>query len=224
MIAFLVLRSSGSGDSQLVPTRSRGLLAPAASGHSRERMTSSVKSLPLGQVRLEIVARHPASQHWGGQIVRWDLGGVGHLKRVRTGRARETEPGVTRMTTTVAMARAGRFRFVAFRGPGRAPYVGTGIAPAGYPRAGAIAAAASYLAHRSGYTSFAVIDSDGRITAGTCTAPSSPPASSRRCCWSPISARWPAKRKPPQGRPVTARADDPPLRQRRRDRRLGTGR
>jgi hypothetical protein len=163
VIAFLVLRSSWSGDSPPAATQGRDPVAQSASGHSRERVTSSAKPLALGRVRLEVVDHHPASQHWDGQIVRWDLGGVGHLKQVRTGRARETEPGVARMTTTVAMARAGRFRFVAFRGPSRSPYVGAGVAPAGYPRAGAIAAAASYLAHRTGYTSFAVVDSEGRM-------------------------------------------------------------
>lgn len=95
-------------------------------------------------------------------------------------------PGVTRMTAVVRLPRAGTFRFAAcfsaprqaafglagshgpcgrreFRGPASSPYVGAGIAPSGYPRHTAVRVAARYLRGRAGFTSFAVVDSEGRI-------------------------------------------------------------
>ena len=51
-----------------------------------------------------------------------------------------------------------------FRGPRSSPYLAEGVAPAGYPGSGAIAAAASYLRRRTGYTAFAVVDSEGRMS------------------------------------------------------------
>lgn len=91
------------------------------------------------------------------------------------------------MTAIVVLPQAGRFRFAAcfsapmqdafglgsshgpcgahhFRGPRTSPYVGAGVAPTGYPRPNAVAAATRYLNRRTGYTSFAVIDSEGRMS------------------------------------------------------------
>lgn len=162
----------------------------------RERVSASVRYLPVGRVRLDIVSRHRLGVRWGGQTVHWYLGTGrdGRPQPVRIGRTRETRAGVTRMTTTLTVPQAGPFRFAAcfsallqntlgmasshgpcgpdhFRGPANSPYVGAGVAPPGYPGAGApgypgagaIAAAASFLKRRSGYTAFAVIDSEGRI-------------------------------------------------------------
>ncbi|MEA2428980.1 MAG: hypothetical protein QOF37_2608 [Thermoleophilaceae bacterium] len=43
-------------------------------------------------------------------------------------------------------------------------FLGRGSAPAGYPFAPRVAAARSYLAHRTGRTAFAVVDSEGRLS------------------------------------------------------------
>ncbi len=155
----------------------------------RERVRSAVSFLALGRARLNIVSRHRPGVRWGGRTVHWYLGAGarGRLRRVTSGRTRESTPGVTRMTTVITLPQAGRFRFAAcfsapmqgrlgfgsshgpcgrhhYRGPPASPYVGAGVAPAGYPRPGAIAAATAYLDRRSGYTSFAVIDSEGRMS------------------------------------------------------------
>jgi hypothetical protein len=154
-----------------------------------ERVRSAVSYLSLGRARLAIVSRHPSDAHWGGRPVHWYLGvgASGRLRKVAVGRTRETTPGVTRMTVIVTLSQAGRFRFAAcfsaplqdafglgsshgpcgphrFRGPATSPYVGAGVAPSGYPGSGAIAAATGYLDRRAGYTSFAVIDSEGRMS------------------------------------------------------------
>jgi hypothetical protein len=153
-----------------------------------ERVSADARDLPLGRARLDVVSRHRAGIHWGGRTVHWYLGeGTdGRLRRVATGRTRESSAGVTRMTTTVALPHAGHFRFAAcfggphqntlgrtrshspcgahhFRGSAASPYVGAGVAPRGYPGPAAIAAARAYLGQRGGYTSFAVLDSDGRM-------------------------------------------------------------
>ncbi len=160
--------------------------APAA---SRERVTSSVEYLPLGRARLTVVSRHPPNVHWGGRTVYWyrSFRARGRLRRIAVGRTREPQRGVTRMSATIALPTAGRFRYAAcfsarkqnalglggshgpcgwhhFRGPADSPYAGRGIAPAGYPRSGSIAAATRYLKRRSGHTAFATIDSQGRMS------------------------------------------------------------
>jgi hypothetical protein len=162
VVGYFVFRGAGDGTVIASPRQGPGSKATFAASH--ERLTGSEKYLPLGRVRLDVVARHPAGAHWGGRTVWWSLGpgADGRLKRVKTGRARETTPGVTRMTTVLTLPHAGRFRFAA-RGPGATHYVGAGVAPAGYPPRPAIESAAAYLDKRTGYTSFAVIDSEGRM-------------------------------------------------------------
>ena len=160
--------------------------APAA---ARERVTAKVSYLPLGHARLSVVSRHPPNLHWGGRSVHWyrGAGSRGRLRRVAIGRTREVRPGVTRMNLTIALPRAGPFRFAAcfsaprqnalglgrshgpcgrhrFRGPASSPYKRSGVAPTGFPRPAAVAAAARYLARRDGYTAFATVDSEGRIS------------------------------------------------------------
>jgi Beta-lactamase enzyme family len=159
---------------------------PAA---SRERVTSSVEYLPPGRARLTIVSRHPANLHWGGRTVYWyrSLRARGRLHRVAVGRTRDVKPGVTRMNVTITLPVAGRFRYAAcfsapkqnalglgrshgpcgrhhFRGPAGSPYMGADVAPAGVPRPAAVATATRYLKRRSGYTAFATIDSQGRMS------------------------------------------------------------
>jgi hypothetical protein len=179
--------ASGGGSS-----RSPGASVRSPGGRSTrlssERVTSSVTYLARGHARLELVSRHPPGLRWGGESVHWYLGtgSSGPLPFVKIGQTRETSRGVTRMTVRVFIPRAGHFRFAAcfraprqntsglpgshgpcganhFRGPADSPYIGTGIAPRGYPGPAAIAIASSYLGDRSGYTAFAVIDSEGRI-------------------------------------------------------------
>jgi Beta-lactamase enzyme family len=160
----------------------------AAPAPKRERVTATVRYLPLGRARLTIVSRHPPNLRWGGRPVYWYRGlrARGRLPRVRVGRTREVRPGVTRMRTTIALPAPGRFRFAAcfsapqqnrlglgrshgpcgrhrFRGPARSPYLRSGVAPAGYPGPAAVAAATRYLKRRSGYTAFATVDSQGRM-------------------------------------------------------------
>ena len=162
--------------------------APGATAGSEE-VRSTVSYLSLGRARLNVVSRHPSDVRWGGRTVYWYVGSGagGRLRRVTVGHTREATPGVTRMTAIVTLPQAGRFRFAAcfsapkqdalglgsshgpcgahhFRGPATSPYVGTGVAPAGYPEPGAIAAAGGYLGRRTGYTSFAVLDSEGRMS------------------------------------------------------------
>jgi len=166
VVGHLAIGTETVGDGSAPASGGQKLLAMGVATGDRDRVTTKVKYLPLGRARLIVVSRHPARLHWGGRAVRWyiGLGDGGRLKAVARGRTREPAPGVTRTATTVELARAGRFRFEArFAGPGGSPYVGTGAAPAGYPRRAAIAAARSYLGGRDGYTSFAVIDSEGRM-------------------------------------------------------------
>ncbi len=154
----------------------------------RERVTAKVRYLPLGRARLLVTSRHPRNLHWGGRSVYWylSLRARGRLRRVEVGRTREVKPGVTRMSATIRLPSAGRFRFAAcfsapqqnalglgrshgpcgrhrFRGPRSSPYAGSGAAPVGYPGPAAIRAARRYLRQRSGLTAFAAVDSQGRI-------------------------------------------------------------
>ncbi len=167
------------------PRASTGPRAPTG----KERVRSAVSYLSLGRARLNIVSRHRPGVHWGGRTVHWYVGAGarGRLRRVSMGRTRENTPGVTRMTAVIMLPQAGRFRFAAcfsapkqvalglgsshgpcgahhFRGPATSPYIGSGVAPVGYPGPGAVAAASGYLGRRAGYTSFAVIDSEGRMS------------------------------------------------------------
>lgn len=159
----------------------------AAPGPKRERVSTKVHYLPLGRARLTVVSRHPAGLHWGGRTVYWYRGfRGGRLRRVAVGRTRDVKPGVTRMRVTIALPVAGPFRYAAcfsapqqnrfglgkshgpcgrrrYRGPAVSPYLGSGVAPVGYPQPTSVAAANRYLRRRSGYTAFATVDSQGRL-------------------------------------------------------------
>jgi hypothetical protein len=155
----------------------------------REQVRTAVTYLSLGRARLDVVSRHPRRAHWGGRPVRWYVGEGrrGTLRSVKVRRTREARPGVTRMTAVVRLPRAGPFRFAAcfgaprqarfglagshspcgrelYRGAPRSPYIGAGSAPSGYPRPSARIAAARYLDGRGGYTAYAVLDSQGRLS------------------------------------------------------------
>lgn len=163
--------------------------ADARAVAGRERVRTTVVYMPMGRARLSVVSRHPRRARWGGRPVRWYLGEArrGRLRSVKLRRTREARRGVTRMTAVVQLPQAGPFLFAAcfsaprqdrfglagshgpcgrnrFRGPARSPYIGTGFAPAGYPRPRARIAAARYLDRRGGYTAYAVVDSQGRIS------------------------------------------------------------
>jgi hypothetical protein len=187
-LGYIAVHPSGVGGGGATGTPRPELVSEAVTRRTRERVGHDQRYLPLGRVRVGFVSRHPSHLHWGGRSVVWYLGAGagGRLTRVKSGRTRESAPGVTRETTILTLPRAGRFRFAAcfaapsqnalglgsshgpcgadrFRGPAASPYIGVGVAPAGRPRRGRVAAAAHYLAGRDGYTSFAVIDSEGRM-------------------------------------------------------------
>jgi hypothetical protein len=159
--------------------------APAA---ARERVSGKVEYLPPGRARLSVVSRHPANLRWGGRAVYWyrGAGTRGRLRRFAVGRTREVKPGVTRMSIAIGLPAAGPFRYAAcfsaprqnalglgrshgpcgrhrYRGPASSPYKRAGVAPTGFPRPAAVAAARRYLDRRSGYTAFATVDSEGRM-------------------------------------------------------------
>jgi Beta-lactamase enzyme family len=185
-LAAYVARANAAAPDRQGPSP-RGVAGRSAA-FGRERVRGAVAYLPFGRARLNVVSRHPVSAHWGGRTVHWYLGegANGPLRGVAVGRTREATPGVTRMTAIITVPQAGRFRFAAcfsaplqnslglagahgpcgarrYRGPPSSPYVGAGVAPAGYPGPGAIARASRYLDRRNGYTSFAVVDSEGRM-------------------------------------------------------------
>jgi hypothetical protein len=165
------------------------ICSTAIAAPNGERVSTKVDYLPLGRARLSVVSTHSTDLHWGGQAVSWYLGAgtSGPLRRVAAGRTRDVAPGVTKTTTTVVLPQAGRFRYAAcfsapmqnalglgsshgpcgphhFRGPASSPYVGTGVAPVGYPEPTAVASATRYLDRRIGYTAFATVDSEGRMS------------------------------------------------------------
>lgn len=188
VVAYLVVHQPTAGGGGAPGPRMRELASLRIAKGARERVSVDATALSLGRVRLDFVSHHPTGLRWGGREVSWYLGSGrgGGLERAGTTRTREARPGVTRATTVLTLPRAGRFRFAAcfaapladalglpgshgpcgahqFRGPDDSPYVGTGVAPAGRPGRRPIAAAARYLAGRDGYTSFAVVDSEGRL-------------------------------------------------------------
>jgi beta-lactamase family protein len=178
-----------SAGSPAEPSAEKGPRWDVRAALGRERVHARVAFLSLGRARLNVVSRHPRRARWGGHKVRWYLGAGarGPLRSVKVRRTREATPGVTRMTVVVRLPRAGPFRFAAcfsarrqdarglasshgpcgrrvFRGPASSPYVGAGVAPQGYPGRRAVDAARDYLRRRGGYTSLAVLDSEGRMS------------------------------------------------------------
>jgi hypothetical protein len=159
-----------------------------------ERLDARERALPLGRVRVSVSSRHPKDLRWGGRRAYWYVAQGGRrFRRVVRSRTHQVR-GVTTAAVALPIARAGRFHFlVCFSAPGDhalgppqaharchhrtidgrpesrfrksvTHFEGSGTAPAGYPLAPRVGAAARYLRGRSGYTAFAVVDSEGRMS------------------------------------------------------------
>jgi hypothetical protein len=158
-----------------------------------EIISSKLKDLPLGRMRLTASSKHPADLKWGGKRAYVFVAQGARYKLVA--RPRTTGTGqTTRLKADFPVAKAGKFRFLACfsvpnaraMGPSDqhafchkhsfvpkshkplrksiTAFEGTGTAPAGYPSAARVRAAARYQGNRSGRTAFAVIDSQGRLS------------------------------------------------------------
>jgi hypothetical protein len=144
------------------------------------KIVTRVRALALGRAAVKILVFHPKDLRWGGAPVRWSFasGARGRFSTAPATRTVRLSPYVTVVRTIVALP-AGSFRWRAcFHAPGdlalldprRPPGCtgwgdqGGGDLPVGYPGAGAVARAASYLATRTGRTAFAVEDTEGRIS------------------------------------------------------------
>jgi len=152
-----------------------------------ELITARVRRLPLGRAKIAIRTRHPRDLDWGGRRSVWYLS-LGHRTphRVKATMTREIRPGVTRLAAVLRIPAPGKFRYAAcfdaasrralggpgthprcahghFRGGRHARYQGRGRSPFGDPGKRRIARAKSVLASRAGYTSFAVVGSEGRM-------------------------------------------------------------
>ena len=159
-----------------------------------EVITSKLTPLGLGRMRLKLTSRHPNDLKWGHRRAYVFVAqGSSRFKLVAKPRTTQSGEK-TRLTADFPVAKAGKFQvFECFSAPRDralgAPdqHVGchhhsfvpnphkrrhksiqafeaTGIAPLGYPSAGRIAAAARYQGSRSGFTAFAVVDSEGRLS------------------------------------------------------------
>jgi hypothetical protein len=159
-----------------------------------ERLTAKLTPLGLGQMGLKLTSRHPSDLKWGGRRVyvfvaqgsqRFRL-----VARARTSQKGE----VTRLTADFPVADAGKFTvYTCFDAPNdhalgapdqhsschrhsfiRKPhkvrhrsiqaFEKNGTAPVGYPSPARIRAAAKYQGARAGFTAFAVVDSEGRLS------------------------------------------------------------
>jgi hypothetical protein len=159
-----------------------------------EIMTSRLTSIGLGNMRLKLTSRHPSDLEWGKRRVYVFVAqGSQRFKLVARARTSQ-KGEVTRLTTDFPVADAGKFQvYTCFDAPNdralgapdqhskchhhsfvRKPHKArhrsiqafekTGIAPVGYPSPKRIAAAAKYEGARAGFTSFAVVDSEGRLS------------------------------------------------------------
>jgi hypothetical protein len=188
MVATVAANSDGSFSFRVVPdrnTRYRVILAGTQAAalvqvSVADPLQVKVDPLPLGRAKVTIALEQPRDLRWGGARVHWSfaLGSHGRFVAAPTTRTRELRPGLTVLSTSVALP-AGGFRFRAcfdvsgagaLLDPGRPPgcsgrgYSGYGTLPVGFPSPRAVAVAASYLARRAGRTAFAVIDSQGRLS------------------------------------------------------------
>jgi hypothetical protein len=158
---------------------SSGARASAGVGVVGEAVTNA-RALPLGRARVTLVIFHPRDLAWNGARVRWWFasGPRGRFLAAPATRTRRLSPYVTTARIALALP-AGRYEYRAcFRAPGahallnprRPPgcsgrgYHGSGSLPAGFPAPRTIARAGRYLAARSGFTGFAVVDSEGRLS------------------------------------------------------------
>jgi Beta-lactamase enzyme family len=143
----------------------------------------NASSLGPGRVRLSIRLGHALHAGSSARVrASWFAAprGTRAFRLLAATRTRELAPGLTYASATIdPPAKRFRYRVCLRPGWGRAmarrtgsgvcgglAYSGDGrgIPVAPYPSAGAIAAAARYLAGRAGRTSFAVVDSSGRLS------------------------------------------------------------
>jgi hypothetical protein len=138
-----------------------------------------VQALPLGRAGITIIIHHPADLHWSGTTARWFFKTSAHPTFYQAPSTQTTR--LNARTTEVhktAVLPAGHFSWrVCFFVPGehallntrRPPgchdrgYYGNGSLPVGFPGPAAISRASNFEAGRIGRTSFAVIDSEGRL-------------------------------------------------------------
>jgi hypothetical protein len=159
-----------------------------------EILTSKLRALKLGRMRLNLTSRHPKDLKWGGRRV-YVFVAQGSQRYRLVAKTRTKQSGQkTSLSATFPVKNAGKFEvYTCFSAPRDralgAPsqhvachhhsfvrkshvrrnrsitaFEASGSAPAGYPSAARIAAAAKYEASRSGYTAFAVVDSEGRLS------------------------------------------------------------
>ena len=181
-------RRTGSFALTVSPDRNTRYRAVVSSGGPPASVTVGVigeavtktRALALGRAQVTLVLFHPRDLPWNGARVRWWFasGRSGRFVAAPATRTRRLSPYVTMARTAVALP-AGRYRFracldapqaLALLNPRRPPgcsgrgYHGGGFLPVGFPGPGAVARAGRFLATRAGYTGFAVMDSEGRLS------------------------------------------------------------
>jgi hypothetical protein len=138
-----------------------------------------VQALPLGRAGITLIVHHPADLHWSGTKARWFFKTSAHPTFYETpSTVTERLNAKTTELHKVVVLPAGNFRWrVCFFVPGehallntrRPPgchdrgYYGNGSLPVGFPGPAAISRAIHFEAGRIGRTSFAVMDSEGRL-------------------------------------------------------------
>lgn len=160
---------------RVVHTSASARVQVAVVGRTKER----TKAISLGRAKIVIVVYHPFGLDWRhGQVKWWFASGSNSFHAGPT-----TSPirlGNHRLELVVKTALpAGPYRWRAcFHAPGdhaltsahpppgchAQGYTGRGRLPQGFPGPRMIARAEQYLAQRSGTNSFAVVDSEGRIS------------------------------------------------------------
>ena len=157
-----------------------------------EKLTPRLTPLGLGQMRLKLASRHPSDLNWNKRRV-YVFVAQGSSRYRLVARTRTTQNGrTTRLSVDFPVADAGKFKvFECFSAPtGRAlgspnqhvdcphhsfvpkahprrsiqAFEASGVAPVGYPSPKRIASAARYQGNRAGFTAFAVVDSEGRLS------------------------------------------------------------
>jgi hypothetical protein len=148
------------------------------------------RKLVPGRVSLSLVITHSSHFRWRGETVFWYVRKLGDHAFALAARSRAREPrrGTTSASVTVSpparrfafraclepsdltgvgpqptKARCPRHSFKPGRHPSGLSFDGTGRGDLAYPGKANIAAARRYLAHRSGRTAFAVVDSAGAL-------------------------------------------------------------
>ncbi len=146
--------------------------------HAVARVIQYEKALPLGRAKIVVVLFHPKNVDWRGAAVSWWFApGKSHFYQGTNTRAHRLSQTKLVLVKTVGLP-AGFYKWrVCFKAhgvkaiddPRRPPgctgqgFRGNASLPAGFPSAGAIARAESYLASRGGHTAIAVVDTEGRI-------------------------------------------------------------